>query len=47
MTKTLASIRDELGWWGDVLMRSMLPGEKTNVYTPEQYPAGWEAVVST
>lgn len=33
----------ELGWWGDVVYRSILPGEKTNVYTPEQYPAGWEA----
>ena len=42
ITAGLAFSYDELGWWGDVLMRSILPGEKTNVYTPEQYPAGWE-----
>ena len=32
---------DECGWWGDILYRSKLAA---NVYTPEQYPAGWEAV---
>lgn len=42
ITAGLAFSYDELGWWGDVLYRSILPGEKTNVYTPEQYPAGWE-----
>ena len=47
ITAGLAFSYDELGWWGDVLMRSILPGEKTNVYTPEQYPAAWEEVVST
>ena len=47
ITAGLAFSYDELGWWGDVLMRSILPGEKTNVYTPEQYPAAWEKVVST
>ena len=31
----------ELGWWGDVLYCSKVNG---NVYTPEQYPAGWEVV---
>lgn len=31
----------ELGWWGDALYRSKLPA---NVYTPAQYPDGWEAV---
>ena len=35
--------KDELGWWGDVLYRSLL---STNVYTPEQYAAGWEEVKS-
>lgn len=30
---------DELGWWGDKLYKSKLAA---NVYTPEQYPAGWE-----
>ena len=44
ITAGLAFSYGELGWWGDVLMRSILPGEKTNVYTPEQYPAGWEVV---
>lgn len=29
----------ECGWRGDVLWRSKLAA---NVYTPEQYPAGWE-----
>lgn len=42
ITAGLAFSYGELGWWGDVLYRSILPGEKTNVYTPEQYPAGWE-----
>lgn len=32
----------ELGWWGEVVYKSLING---NVYTPEQYPAGWEAVV--
>ena len=44
ITAGLAFSYDELGWWGDVLYRSILPGEKTNVYTPDQYPAGWEVV---
>ena len=47
ITAGLAFSYGELGWWGDVLMRSILPGEKTNVYTPEQYPAAWEKVVNT
>lgn len=46
ITAGLAFSYDELGWWGDVLMRSILPGEKTNVYTPEQYPAGWEEITT-
>ncbi|MBE6710318.1 MAG: hypothetical protein E7579_04265 [Ruminococcaceae bacterium] len=29
----------ECGWRGDVLWRSAMAA---NVYTPEQYPAGWE-----
>lgn len=32
---------DECGWWGDTLYRSKLTA---NVYTPEQYPSGWELV---
>lgn len=35
---------DEIGWWGDVVYRSIRPGEKTNVNTPDEYPAGWEVV---
>lgn len=31
----------ECGWWGKVLYRSVIDA---NVYTPEEYPAGWEAV---
>ena len=42
ITAGLAFSYGEQGWWGDVLMRSILPGEKTNVYTPDQYPAAWE-----
>lgn len=30
---------NELGWWGDKLYKSLL---EANVYTPEQYPRGWE-----
>lgn len=33
--------KDERGWWGDTLYKSLIDA---NVYTPEQYPAGWEAV---
>lgn len=32
---------DEMGWWGGALYRSKLAA---NVYTPEQYPDGWEDV---
>ena len=32
---------DECGWWGDTLYRSTI---SNNVWTPEQYSAGWEAV---
>lgn len=33
--------KGERGWWGDTLYKSLIDA---NVYTPEQYPAGWEAV---
>lgn len=39
ITVTEAFAKDELGWWGDVIYRSIMDD---NVYTPEQYPAGWE-----
>lgn len=40
ITAGLAFAKDELGWWGDVLYKSILP--TANVWTPEQYPDGWE-----
>ena len=33
--------KDELGWWNDTLYKSLMDA---NVYTPEQYAAGWEIV---
>ena len=37
----LAFSQGELGWWRERLYRSLLDN---NVWTPEEYPAGWEAV---
>ena len=31
----------ECGWWGDVLYKSLI---SSNVWAPDAYPAGWEAV---
>ena len=36
--------KGELGWWGDVLMRSIYDG--ANTWTPEEYATGWEDVKS-
>lgn len=33
--------KGERGWWHDALYESLMDG---NVYTPEQYPAGWAEV---
>ena len=41
ITVTSAFAKDECGWWGDVLYRSLIEG---SVYTPEQYAGGWEVV---
>lgn len=41
ITVTTAFAKDELGWWGEVLYRSLVDA---NVYNPEQYPANWETV---
>lgn len=41
ITSGSAFAQGECGWWGDVLYRSTIA---SNVWTPEQYPAGWEAV---
>ena len=43
ITAGTAFALDECGWWGDTLYRSKLAA---NVYTPEQYSAGWEAVTA-
>ena len=41
ITAGTAFAKDECGWWGDVLYKSLIDA---NVYTPEAYPAGWEVV---
>ena len=41
ITVTTAFALDEIGWWKDEKYRSKLAA---NVYTPEQYAAGWEKV---
>jgi hypothetical protein len=41
ITAGLAFAKDELGWWKDVLYRSLLDA---NTWTPEAYPTGWEIV---
>jgi hypothetical protein len=39
ITVTTAFSKDECGWWGDALYRSLVDN---NVYTPEQYAQNWE-----
>lgn len=39
ITVTEAFAKDELGWWGEELYKSLVDG---NVYTPAQYAANWE-----
>ena len=41
ITAGTAFAKDELGWWGDALYKSQMDN---NVWTPDAYPAGWEAV---
>ena len=41
ITAGTAFAMDECGWWGETLYRSTI---SNNVWTPEQYSAGWEAV---
>lgn len=38
ITVGTAFAKDELGWWNGILYKSLIDA---NVYTPEQYPAGW------
>lgn len=40
ITTGTAFAKGERGWWGDVLYESIYDGQ--NVWTPEQYPAGWK-----
>lgn len=41
ITTGTAFAKDELGWWHDVLYKSLIDA---NVWTPDAYPEGWEAV---
>jgi hypothetical protein len=41
ITAGTAFAKDECGWLDDTLYKSLIDA---NVYTPEAYPAGWEAV---
>ena len=41
ITVGLAFAKDELGYWGDDLYKSLVDA---NVYTPEQYAPNWERV---
>ena len=41
ITAGMAFAKGECGWWGDTLYKSLIDA---NVYTPEAYAAGWEAV---
>ncbi len=41
ISATAAFALGERGWWQDKLYESKI---NANVYTPEQYPAGWEEV---
>lgn len=40
-TVTNAFTKDEIGWWGGKLYKSLVD---SNVYTPEQYAQNWEVV---
>lgn len=41
ITVTEAFAKGELGWWHDEVYESLIDA---NVYTPEQYPAGWALI---
>ena len=41
ITVTTQFAKGEQGWWDDTLYESLIDA---NVYTPEQYPAGWALV---
>lgn len=46
ITAGLAFSFGEQGWWGDMLYRSVLPGERTNTWNPDEYSSAWEEVVT-
>ena len=41
ITAGAAFSQGECGWWSDVLYKSLIA---SNVWTPDAYPGGWEAV---
>lgn len=41
ITVGTAFSKDEYGWWKGTLYKSLLD---SNVWTPEQYPIGWESI---
>lgn len=41
ITVGTAFSKDEIGWWNDKLYKSLID---SNVWTPEQYPSGWESI---
>lgn len=41
ITTGLAFAKGELGWWKDILYKSLLDN---NVWNPDDYPNGWEVV---
>ena len=43
ITAGTAFSKDELGWWGNTLYKSLLDA---NVWTPEQHASGWEKVTA-
>lgn len=42
ITTGLAFSKDELGYWGDTLYKSLIDN---NVWTPIAYPQGWEKII--
>jgi hypothetical protein len=41
LTAGTSFAKDELGWWGEDLYKSLLDA---NVWTPEAYPTGWQLI---
>lgn len=41
ITVGLAFAKSEIGWWKGTKYKSLIDA---NVYTPDAYPAGWEAI---